>query len=302
MSTFFEQKKSRKEFFRELSLITGGVILPGTFIPSCLDLPGSKMKLGLVTYLWAKDWDIPTIIKNCTEAAIYGVELRVEHAHGVTLDLTKSQREEVRKQFADSQVEIVGMGTNEQYDWPDEEKLKKSIERTKKWLQLSKDIGGSGVKVKPNQFHEGIPHDQTLEQIGKALDELGRYALDMDQVIRLEVHGNGTQELPNIKKIMDNVTNKGTRVCWNCNDQDLTGQGFDYNFDLVKEYFGDTVHVRELNLGDYPYQGLIDKFVTMNYKGWILLECRTDPADKVAALKEQKQVFEEMIAITWSKL
>jgi len=212
------------------------------------------------------------------------------------------EREEVRKQFADSPVEIVGMGTNEQYDYPDQERLRESIETTKKWLHLSKDIGGSGVKVKPNQFHEGVPHEKTLEQIGKSLDELGRYALDIGQVIRLEVHGRGTQQLPNIKKIMEYVTNKGAGVCWNSNDQDLDGQGLEYNFNLVKEYFADTVHIRELNLGDYPYQKLMDMFVKMNYKGWILLECRTDPADKVAALKEQKRVFEEMIATSQAKV
>ncbi len=40
----------------------------------------------------------------------------------------------------------------------------------------------------------------------------------------------------------------------------------------------------------------MDLFVKMDYKGWILLECRTDPEDKVAALKEQRKVWEEMIA------
>ncbi len=287
--------QSRKDFIRNLSLLVGASALPGSLLASVGSKPGSQMKLGLVTYLWAKDWDIPTIIRNCTATNILGVELRVEHAHGVTLDLTKAQRAEVKKQFDDSPVEIVGMGTNEQYDWTSPERLKESIETTKKWLQLSKDIGGSGVKVKPNQFHEGVPKEKTLEQIGKALNELGRYALDMGQIIRLEVHGNGTQELPNIKQIMDQVKNPGATVCWNCNDQDLIGGGLEYNFNLVKDRFGDICHVRELNVGNYPYQQLMNLFVKMDYKGWILLECRTDPSDKVAALKEQKEVFETMI-------
>lgn len=287
--------QTRRNFIRDLSVLSAAAIVPGTLLAGHKNAPGSKMKLGLVTYLWAKDWDIPAIIRNCSEAQISGVELRVEHAHGVTLDLSKKERENVKKQFAGSDVEIVGMGTNEQYDWPDPERLKQSIETTKAWLQLSKDIGGSGVKVKPNQFHEGIPQEKTLEQIGKALNELGRYALDMGQQIRLEVHGRGTQQLPNIKKIMDYVQNEGSTVCWNCNEQDLDGQGLEYNFNLVKNRFGDICHVRELNVGDYPYQQLMNLFVKMDYAGWILLECRTDPQDKVAALKEQRKVWEEMI-------
>lgn len=294
--------QSRREFIRNASLFTGGALCANGLFSSYKNVPGLEMKLGLVTYLWAKDWDIPTIIRNCTEANISGVELRVEHAHKVTLDLSQSDRQEVKRKFADSPVKIVGMGTNEQYDWPDPQRLKTSIETTKKWLQLSKDIGGSGVKVKPNQFREGIAKEKTLEQIGKALNELGIYANNMGQKIRLEVHGEGTQELPNIKTIMDYVENDGTTVCWNCNEQDLNGGGLEYNFNLVKNRLGDICHVREMNIGNYPYQQLMDMFVKMDYKGWILLECRTDPADKVAALKEQREVWRGMITNAQKKL
>jgi hypothetical protein len=55
-------------------------------------------------------------------------------------------------------------------------------------------------------------------------------------------------------------------------------------------------------VGDYPYPQLMDMFIEIDYKGLILLECRTDPADKVAALKEQKKVWEEMIAKAQAKL
>lgn len=287
--------QSRKEFIRNLSLLAGASVLPGRLFASGGRAPGSNMKLGLVTYLWAKDWDVPTIIKNCKESDVLGVELRVDHAHGVNYDMTKAERAKVKKQFDDSPVEIVGMGTNEEYHSPDPAVLKQHIENTRKWLELSKDIGGSGVKVKPNAFPEGVSKEKTIEQIGKALNEIGKMALDMGQQIRLEVHGRETQQLPNIKAMMDYVENKGTTVCWNCNDQDLDGQGLEYNFNLVKDRFGDICHVRELNVGNYPYQELMNLFVKMDYPGWILLECRTDPADKVAALKEQREVWQKMI-------
>jgi tRNA/tmRNA/rRNA uracil-C5-methylase (TrmA/RlmC/RlmD family) len=57
------------------------------------------MKLGTVTYNLAMDWDIPTIIQNCTEAKFEGVELRTTHKHGVEVTLTKEQRAEVKKRF-----------------------------------------------------------------------------------------------------------------------------------------------------------------------------------------------------------
>ena len=41
-------------------------------------------------------------------------------------------------------------------------------------------------------------------------------------------------------------------------------------------------------LTDYPYAQLMRLLVQCHYTGWILLECRTNPADRVAALAEQK--------------
>lgn len=255
----------------------------------------SKMKLGLVTYLWAKDWDVPTIIKNCTASGVLGVELRTEHAHGVDPGLPTARQNDVKKMFADSAVTLLGLGSNQDYHHPEPEKLKASIEKTKAFIRLSQAVGGSGVKVKPNAFPAGIPPQKTIEQIGRALNDLGRFGADYGQEIRLEVHGEVTQELPNIKAIMDIADHPNVKVCWNCNDQDLWGEGLAHNFNLVRHRFDQTVHVRELDLGPYPYQDLFNLLVASKYSGWVLLECRTDPADKVAALKQQQHVFQELI-------
>src|SRR3546814_593736 len=160
-----------------------------TLFRSIRSKPASKMKLGLVTYLWGKDWDVPTLIANCTATGLAGVELRVEHAHGVSPEMSKRDRRLVKDQFADSKVLCVGMGTNEQYDFPDQQRLRASIARTKEFIQLSADIGGTGVKVKPNAFHKGVPHEKTMAQIGASLNELAAYAAEFGQQPRLEVHG-----------------------------------------------------------------------------------------------------------------
>jgi sugar phosphate isomerase/epimerase len=285
----------RRTFLRNMSLISGALLLPGFTAEGLPEPSRIRMKLGMVTYQWGKDWDIDTIIKDLTQAEIYGVELRVEHKHGVSPALTKEQRKEVRRKFRDSKVEIVGMGTNQQYDYPDRNKLLESIETTKQYIMLSHDIGGSGVKVKPNQFHPEVPKSRTIEQIGRSLNQLARIGADYGQQIRLEVHGAETQEIENIKAIMDVADHPNATVCWNCNPEDLKGNGLEFNFNLLKDRFGDICHVRELDEQSYPYQNLISLFTRINYKGWILLECRTDPADKVAALINQRKVYEGML-------
>ncbi len=289
---------SRREFLKH-SLEFGALALAAGPLSYSLSLaadkPGSKMKIGLVTFRWGQDWDLPTLLANCEKTKILGVELRTENKHGVEPNLNDAERKEVRKRFADSPVVFVGMGTNQCFDSPDPTKLAQSMERAKSFVKLSHDCGGSGVKVKPNDFHPDVPHEKTIEQIGTSLNELGKFAADYGQSIRLEVHGS-CSELPTIKKIMDFVTEKNVGVCWNCNDEiDLRGGGLEYNFNLVKDRLGDTVHVRELNIGNYPYQELMNLFVKIDYPGWILLECRTNPEDRVAAMIEQREIWQKMI-------
>ncbi len=289
---------SRRDFLKQ-SISLGAAAMAAGPLSSSLalaaDKPGSKMKLGLVTYLWGQDWDLPTLIANCEKTGVLGIEPRTTHKHGIEPSLSAAQRKDVKKRFDDSPVTHVGPGSNENFDHIDPDRLKAAIEATKAFVKLSHDTGGSGVKVKPNSFHDGVDPKQTIQQIGKALNELGEFAGDYGQEIRLEVHGT-CGRFPSIKHVIDAADNPNVGLCWNCNGDELEGEGLEYHFDSVKNRFGATAHVRELNVGDYPYQDLMRLFVKMDYAGWILLECRTKPADRIAALIEQRKVFEEMTA------
>src|SRR5688500_7204705 len=149
---------------RDFLLSTGAVIGGAWAVPARAAAPaisargnGPSMKLGTVTYNLAKDWDIPTIIKNCSATGFQGVELRTTHAHGVEVGLNAAQRAEVRQRFADSPVELMGLGSAFDYHTPDPAKLRADIEATKAYVRLARDVGASGVKVRPNGLPAGVP-------------------------------------------------------------------------------------------------------------------------------------------------
>lgn len=265
-------------------------------------IPGDRIKLGLCTYLWGKDWDVPTLIANCQKTGFKGIELRVDHAHNVSDKLTAKERKAVKKQFVKSKITLVGMGCNWDFHSTDPAKVAANIEGAKAFAKLSYDCGGTGIKVKPNDLPKDVSIAKTCEQIGNSLNIVGKYASKYKQEVRVEVHGKGTSDLPVMKQIFDHVTEPNVSVCWNCNRQDLDGKGLEYNFNLVKKRIGTTMHAREFNIGDYPYQELIDLFVAMDYKGWFLLEARTKPKDPIAAMIEQREVFEKMIKNAQAKL
>lgn len=284
---------TRRKFLQQASVT--GLSLASLGSLSSFEKTAAAMRFGLVTYQWGRDWDLPTLLANCQKAGLTGIELRTQHAHKVEINLTAAQRTEVKKRFADSPITCIGYGSNFEYHSADPAVVKKNIEDTKLYIQLCKDIGATGIKVKPNDLPVNVPKEKTIAQIAASFNEVGKFAANLGQLVRVEVHGKYTQELPNMKAIFDQVTEPGVKICWNCNAEDLLPPGLEKNFDSVKKWFGDTVHVREMNDPGYPYQQLMNLFVAMKYKGWILLEARTEPTDRVAAMKEQLTIFNQMI-------
>lgn len=73
----------------------------------------SRLKYGFTTYEWGQDWDLPTIIANCSKAKAFGVELTPypKYKHGVDLSLNAEQRRHVKQVFADSPVRLVSINS-----------------------------------------------------------------------------------------------------------------------------------------------------------------------------------------------
>lgn len=250
------------------------------------------MHLGLVTYNWGKDWDLQTILKNLKLAGWKGVELRSTHKHGVEPTLSKEQRKDVAKQFEDAGLVLVGLGSACEYHSADKSVVRKNIDETKRFIELSHDCGGHGVKVRPNGLPKDVPVQQTLEQIGKALNEVAQYGSGYGQQIRVEVHGAGTQELPHMKTIMDVADNPNATVCWNCNPTDLNGAGLEANFAMVAKRIG-TVHIHDL-ISTYPWQKLFDLLKAANFNGYTLVEEGSQTSDPVRVMTYYRLLWERM--------
>lgn len=258
---------------------------------------GATLRFGLVTYMWGADLDLPTLLATLEKAALHGVELRVDHAHGVSPALSPAERTEVRKRFEASPVEAVGLGTNFEFHSPNPDEVKKNIQGAKEFIRLSHDIGASGVKVKPNALPKEVEKSKTLDQIARALAELGDEAAGFGQEIRLEVHG-GVSNLADIADIMKSAARPNVRVCWNSNQQDLDGEGIEANFARVKDYFGRTLHIRGARVPGYPWPTLATLLVEAGYDGWVLLEAggKRPEGDPAALLADQRDAFMELVA------
>ncbi|UCD52766.1 MAG: TIM barrel protein [Phycisphaerales bacterium] len=224
------------------------------------------LKLGLMSYNLAKGWDIDTIIKNCTETKFEHIELRTTHAHGVEVTLSRAQRQAVRKRFEDAGLKI-SLASAFSYHHPDPAELREHIEDTKEYTLLARDLGALGIRVFPNAIPAGVPEEQTLEQIGKALGEVGEFGHDHGVEIRVCVHGRGTNIVGKIKKMIDYSESPHVYINWNCDHNDTKGPGFEANFNSVKDRIRN-IHMHELWDEQYPYRKFFRLLKQAGYQGY----------------------------------
>ncbi len=240
----------RRSWVKRGLLVVAGLASPGFQPPgmateSLAAANSPPFKLGLVTYELAKNWDTETIIKNCQTTGFEAVELRTTHRHGVELTLSKAQRAEVRDRFANSPVRLLSLGTTCEFHSSQPAVVEQNIEETKQWCGLAHELGCLGVKVRPNGFVNGVPHEATLKQIALALQKCGDAARENGVEIWLEVHGQGTQSPLHIRRIMEVCNHPSVGICWNSNDTDVVGGSVRESFELLKPWLRNC-HINEL--------------------------------------------------------
>ena len=291
----------KNNFSRRIFLQTAAVSATAAMIPgiagafetekesSPVSLNKNPLKIGTMTYNLAKDWDIETIIKNCTETGFQSVELRTTHKHGVEVTLSPAERAAVKKRFKESALETISLASGFEYHYPEQDKLRKSIEGTKEYILLARDIGATGIRVFPNAVPEGVPDEKTLKQIGKALAEVSEYAHQYGVEIRVCVHGRGTNSVALIKRIIDYSESPFVYINWNCDPMDSAGKGFEYNFNSVKDRIKG-VHLHELWEAEYPYRLFFKLLADSGYKGYCNAEV-DDSKDPIRFMKYYRALF-----------
>lgn len=229
------------------------------------------IKLGVVTYNIAKDWDLDTLFKRLPMLGFEGVELRTGHAHKVEVGMSPAERSELKSRFDDSPLELAGLGSAFEYQSSDTSVVRRNIEGTKDYIRLAHDIGSPGIKVRPNGVVKGVDPEQTYAQIGRALREVGQDAADFGVEIRVEVHGEVTQLLPNFAKIIANADHSNIYVCWNSNPSDVVQSSIRENFGRVADKIRE-VHLRDLTDSTYPWRDLFARLQSSEFDGFTLAE------------------------------
>jgi sugar phosphate isomerase/epimerase len=274
------RRKTRRHFIQTLASASTLPLLSGSVAFGREPAFGAGgFKLGTVTYNLAKDWDVPTIIKNCEATGFEAVELRTSHKHGVEPTLGVAERAEVKKRFADSKVRLLSLGTVCEFHSPDAAVVRKNIEECGRFIELARDLGCLGVKVRPNGIPKEVTEERTIAQIGAALRECGKVGEDAGVEIWVEVHGKDSAHPPRCAAMMHACGQPSVGLCWNSNPTDLMGgTSVKPALELLKPWLRNC-HINELWDEHYPWRELFTWLREARYCRYTLAEIpeTTDP-------------------------
>ncbi len=250
------------------------------------------MRLGAVTYNVLKDWDVETIIRNLEAAGFEAVELRTGHKHGVEPSISTAERARVKARFASSKVRLLSFGSTCEFHSPDAAERSRQVEIGKGFVDLARDTGALGVKVRPNGLPKEVPVETTITHIGDSLRELGEYAQSHGVEIWMEVHGRETQTPPIAAAIMKAARHPNVGLCWNSNPTDIVNGSVKTSFELLHPWIRNA-HITELANPTYPWRELFSLLQQSGYDRYTLCE---------AAESKEPERFLRWYKALWTEL
>ncbi|MFO0937799.1 MAG: TIM barrel protein [Gemmataceae bacterium] len=291
---------SRRSFLASAAAIPPALALTQTQLTAQNPTPKPTFQLGLVSYNVSANWDLATTLEICKRVGIAALECRTTHKHGVEPSLSAAKRADVKKQFADSGVVFWGCGSVCEFHSDNPDVVKKNIETCKSFIGLAAELGGKGVKVRPNGVAKGMTVQAACQQIGKALIECGKAASDAGVEIWVEVHGAVTQDPKNMKLIMEACGHPSVGVTWNSNDGEVVNGSLTQSFDLLSKFIR-SCHINDLDKdksGKYPYRELFTKLKGIGYDRYTMCEVGKSysPKEGEAFLKQYKEKWMQLMA------
>jgi sugar phosphate isomerase/epimerase len=260
---------NRRFFLKGAAALTGSAACGRSSAGAAPALAG-QFQLGCVTYNLLKDMDVETLIKTLEDAGLAAVELRTGHKHGVEPSLGAEERKRVRTRFEQSKVRLLSFGTACEFHSPDQSERRRQVDLGKSFIDLARDTGALGVKVRPNGLPQGVPYQTTIRNIAGGLRELGDYGQSKGVEIWMEVHGPATSEPKVAADILRTAGHRNVGACWNSNKTDVVDGSVRQSFDLLKPFIRNA-HITDL-WTTYPYRELFRLLRESGYNRYTLAE------------------------------
>ncbi len=259
------------------------------------------MKLSIDTWVFCENWSLDKLIEVCRSSGYTGAEFRAEDGqkHGVELEATAAQRQEIRRKLEDGYIEASCISTSQCLHQFDEKKRKSAIDRAKRFVDLAADIDCRAIRVFGDGDRIGDTDSrQAICSTGDALHEVAEHAADTDVMVALEMHGQF-----NLWKyavgVVEHADHPNAALNYNSDTRDLVAGSVGVTYSRVRDHI-EHVHLHDLE-SDFPYVELFRLLQEDGYEGFTSLEVdyRGGDPEKVMALYGELWRAQVALAAGW---
>ena len=230
------------------------------------------MRLSLDTYVICKEMSLEHILKLLAANGYDGVEFRCEHEqqHGIELEASADERKRLRKQIEDAGIKVSSLSTSRRFEWPEPERRQEEIERSKRYVELARDMGCGRIRVFGNNFPKGVEKQEVVRYVGESLRQIGEFCKGTGVDVLLEMHGE-FYYWEHALRAVEIADHRNVAINYNCDRRDLVNGSVAETYGRVKHQIRH-VHMHDLADGQFPYVELFQLLKDDGYQGFMSLE------------------------------
>ncbi|MAG37380.1 MAG: hypothetical protein CL878_14190 [Dehalococcoidia bacterium] len=234
------------------------------------------MKLSLLTYNCAREWDLDTIIEVARRWGYAAIEFRAEadHKHGVELELDAAARAAVRRKLEGDYLVASCIGTSSRFESADSTARQQQIDRTKRYVELARDIDCDRLRVFGNDIPDGVDSRDCVRYVGDTLRTLGEFAAPYDVEVNLEMHGQFRFWRYTVGAV-EHAGQPNIGIVYNCEPSDVIAGSVEETYSHVRDYIRH-VHMHDFTSG-YPYGPFLRLLRDDGYEGYCSSEIGGSP-------------------------
>ncbi|WP_072053989.1 sugar phosphate isomerase/epimerase family protein [Flavihumibacter petaseus] len=276
---------NRRSFIRNMTLAGGAISLQHPWEM----IGGIRKKTPLLSFstLGCPKWPLEKILNTAVQFQYNGIEIRGIQGE---LDLPKSplfSSPEAIKQTSrlirEKGLVIAGLGSSAELHHADMVKRQSNLDSAKRFIDLAASLGGTNVRVFPNNLPKEEEKAVVLARIAEGLQELGTYAAGKKVRVLMETHGELVWS-DDILAVMKQVTAPDTGLIWDIyNMWTVSKESPAQVFAKLKPYIYHT-HIKDsvkrdgkenyvlLGQGEAPLKEAITSLKASSYKGFYSFE------------------------------
>jgi sugar phosphate isomerase/epimerase len=202
------------------------------------------MQLSFMT--WAcPEWTLNEVLTGAIKYGYDSVEPRAEcdQQHGIELTTTKKERKQIRSSFEDMGVGMCCIATSRTFSAAEESKRRESIELTKRFIDLARDVGCNHLRIFGGPTPEGQDFGDVKKYVAEAVRECAEHAEGTDVYLCFETHDSYCHSADALE-VIKRADHPHAAICWDVMHPFGVGETMAEAFENVK------AHVRHCHVHD----------------------------------------------------